>query len=234
MLASFLLLSQDLPVFVSFLFFLFFPWKAKGWKGTFLCFSSSWRACCRLHSLHALWSNGGELMLSMVMNECRAFVFALKSLVTQFLLRFPERHWCVPIIVLDDIFIITIQVPIILSVLSNSYDEERASHKTWLQNDSAKLPCCVPTTGTCPGRRWLPSFSSDLGRSVQHFSVKASRKRITAYFVTIFSPPLSMHKSRVSHGYSNTKTFMRETQIGITVPRTQHKVLSKFSAVEWW
>lgn len=37
------------------------------------------------------------------------------------------------LIVLDDIFIITIRVPVILSVLSNSYDEERAYNKKWLK-----------------------------------------------------------------------------------------------------
>lgn len=51
-----------------------------------LCFSSSWRACGHLQAVHALRSNGGELMLSMAMNECRAFIFALNSLLMQFLL----------------------------------------------------------------------------------------------------------------------------------------------------
>lgn len=136
------------------------------------------------------------------------------------------------LIVLDSIFIITVQISIVLSVLSNSYDEERANSKTWLQNDSAKFSCYVPAPGTCPRRCCLPSFSTDLRDGVQHLSVKASSKRITAYFVMIFPPSLSIHKSRVSHGYGNTKTFMRETQIIITVPRTQHKVLSKVRAVE--
>lgn len=117
-------------------------------------------------------------------------------------------------------------------MFSNSYDEERAYNKTWLQNDSAKFPCYVPTTGTGPGRCWLPSFSTGLRDSVQHLLGKASSKRVAAYFVTIFPLSLSMHKSRVSHGYNNTKTFVREIQIVITVPRKQHKVLSKVSAVE--
>lgn len=122
-------------------------------------------------------------MLSIAMNECRGFIFAPKSLVTQFLLRLPEL---ICLIVLDGIFIITIQVPIILSVLSSSYAEERANNKTWLQ--TAEFPCYVPTTGTCPVRSWLPSFSTDVRDSVQHLSVKASSKRIAVYFVTIFPP----------------------------------------------
>lgn len=60
----------------------------------FLCFSSSWRTCFCLQALHALSSNRGELLLSMAMNECSTFIFAPKNLVTQFLLRFPERHQC--------------------------------------------------------------------------------------------------------------------------------------------
>ena len=91
------------------------------------------------------------------------------------------------LVVSDGIFVITVQVPVILSVLSNSYDEERAYNKTWLQNDSAKFPRCVPNTGTCPGRCWLPSFSTDLRGGVQHLSVKASS--ICCYEL----PPASVH-----------------------------------------
>ena len=80
--------------FNIFLSWFFFPWKTKWWKRMFLCFSSSWRACSRLQTLCALWSSGGELMLSMAVNECRAFMFVPNSVVTQFLWRFPERHWC--------------------------------------------------------------------------------------------------------------------------------------------
>lgn len=60
--------------------------------------------------------------------------------------------------------------------------------------------------------------------TIQHLLVKAG-SRITAYFVTIFPLSLSMHKSRNSHGYSNTKTFMGEVQI-IIVPMTQPKIRS--------
>lgn len=94
-----------------------------------------------------------------------------------------------------------------------------------LQNGSGEFPRYVPITGTCPGRHWLPSFSTDHRDGVQHLLVKAS-SRITAYFVTLFPLSLSMHKSRNSHGYSDTKTFMREVQIIITVPMTQPKVRS--------
>lgn len=70
-----------------------------------------------------------------------------------------------------------------------------------------------------------PPFPLITGTVFQHLWVKAGSRRITAYFVKIF-PPLSMHKSRNSHGYSNTKTFMREMEIVITVPMTQPKVRS--------
>jgi len=55
------------------------------------------------------------------------------------------------LLVLDGIFIVAVQVPVILSVLSNSYGEERANNKTWLQNDSAEFPRSAPAPGTVLG-----------------------------------------------------------------------------------
>lgn len=92
-----------------------------------------------------------------------------------------------------------------------------------------KIPCCVLTTGRLLA---VHLFHPDLRDGVQHLLVKASSRIITAYLVTVLPPAASMHKSRVSHGYSNAKTFMSETQIIITVPKTQHKVLSKVSTME--
>lgn len=132
--------------------------------------------------------------------------------------------------VLDGVFIITFQVPVILSVFSNSYDEERGYNKTWIQNSLLR----VYHSDLCWEALAVHLFHPDLRDGVQHLLVKASSRIITAYLVTVLPPAASMHKSRVSHGYSNAKNFMSETQIIITVPKTQHKVLSKVSTMECW
>lgn len=109
----------------------------------FLCFSSSRRTCCRLQALHALSSNRGELLLSVAVNECRAFIFAPKNLVTQFLLRFPERHWCALLYWMVHL-LFTTQIPVILSVLSNSYDDKEP-----IIRHASKWLWWIPTLCAC-------------------------------------------------------------------------------------
>lgn len=116
----------------------------------FLCFTSL-RACCCLQTLHALRSNQEELVLSLALKECRAFIFAPQSLVTP-CQDFPKGS-DVPF-VLDGVFIIAFQVPVLLSVLSNSYGEERGYNKTWIQNSHA---VCLPQ-GSMLGGASCPPF----------------------------------------------------------------------------
>lgn len=131
MVAPFLLLSQNLTIFskVGVWVWVFFFHERQKWG----------RGCFCVSVLGELVATSSPCMVFEVMGGswCWAWLWMNAGL------SFEESS--VPIsvkiswkalmclIVLDDILIITIRVPVILSVLSKSYDEKRAYNKKWLK-----------------------------------------------------------------------------------------------------